>query len=263
MKILVTGGLGYIGSHTVVELLNSDNEVLASTDTITINNGSKSNIDAGFIKATVFDLSLEKRISKVTVQTSNDTNTYNFNNQQLAKVDINGKYLDGAKVIVEYTISVKNEGELEGYAKEVVDYLPKELEFQPELNEKWYKGNDGNLYTEELANTPIAVGQTKSVKLILTKTMTERNTGIINNEAEISKSYNKSGVADKDSKNKDKNSKDDDMSSADLIIGVKTGDTLIYISAIIAGIIIAIIALFIVKKSRFKYKIQASIRKEV
>ena len=28
MKILVTGGLGYIGSHTVVELINNDYEVV-------------------------------------------------------------------------------------------------------------------------------------------------------------------------------------------------------------------------------------------
>ena len=243
--------------------VNNENNVVASTDTITINNGSKSNIDAGFVKATVFDLSLEKRISKVTVQTSNGTNTYNFNNQQLAKVDINGKYLDGAKVIVEYTITVKNEGELEGYAKEVVDYLPKELEFQSELNEGWYKGNDGNLYTEALSNTPIVAGQSKSVTLILTKTMTERNTGIINNEAEISKSYNKAGVAEKDSKNKDKNSADDDMSSADLIIGVKTGETLIYISAIIAGMLIMTIIAVIIRKSRIREKIQVRIGKEV
>ena len=28
MKILVTGGLGFIGSHTVVELLNNQHEVV-------------------------------------------------------------------------------------------------------------------------------------------------------------------------------------------------------------------------------------------
>ena len=31
-KILVTGGIGYIGSHTVVELLNRDYEVVVVDD---------------------------------------------------------------------------------------------------------------------------------------------------------------------------------------------------------------------------------------
>ena len=39
MKILVTGGLGFIGSHTCVELLNSGYEV------VIVDNLSNSNID--------------------------------------------------------------------------------------------------------------------------------------------------------------------------------------------------------------------------
>ena len=39
MKVLVTGGLGYIGSHTVVELLNTGYEV------IVIDNLSNSKIE--------------------------------------------------------------------------------------------------------------------------------------------------------------------------------------------------------------------------
>ena len=32
MQVLVTGGLGYIGSHSVVELINADNEVVIVDD---------------------------------------------------------------------------------------------------------------------------------------------------------------------------------------------------------------------------------------
>lgn len=256
--------------QNVAEDKNSDviattenDKTVATTDVITIENGSKSNIDMGLVEATTFDLALTKAISKVTVQTKNGTKSYDFDNTDLAKVDINAKYLSGATVIVEYTFTVKNEGELEGYAKQLVDYMPKELEFNTELNKNWHKGNDGNLYTEELANTPIQAGESKKVKLVLTKAMTDTNTGIVNNQAEISKDYNKAGIADKDSTPGDQDQKDDDMSSADLIIGVKTGETLIYISAIIAGIVAVIIAVIVIKKNKLIYKIQAKFGKEV
>lgn len=256
--------------QNVAEDKNSDaiattenDKTVATTDVITIENGSKSNIDMGLVEATTFDLALTKAISKVTVQTKNGTKSYDFDNTDLAKVDINAKYLSGATVFVEYTFTVKNEGELEGYAKQLVDYMPKELEFNTELNKNWHKGNDGNLYTEELANTPIQAGESKTVKLVLTKAMTDTNTGIVNNQAEISKDYNKAGIADKDSAPGDQDQKDDDMSAADLIIGVKTGETLIYISAIIAGIVAVIIAIIVIKKNKLIYKIQAKFGKEV
>ena len=93
--------------------------------------------------------------------------------------------------------------------------------------------------------------------------MTDSNTCIVNIQAEISKVYNKSGIADKDSAPGDQDQKDDDMSAADLIIGVKTGETLIYISAIIAGIVAVIIAIIVIKKNKLIYKIQAKFGKEV
>lgn len=241
--------------------LEEDNRIIATTDVIEINNGSISNIDAGLVMATTFDLSLRKSISKVTVQTSEGIKNYDFNNTDLAKVDINGKHLNGATVLVEYTFTVKNEGELEGYAKQIVDYMPSELEFSTELNKNWYKGNDGNLYTEELADSVIAPGEIKTVKLVLSKAMNETNTGITNNQAEISKDYNKAGIADIDSV--PGNKKDDDMSAADLIIGVKTGDTLIFISAIIAGIVAAIVIIVAIKSSKIIYKARLKFRKEV
>ena len=93
--------------------------------------------------------------------------------------------------------------------------------------------------------------------------MTEENTGITNNQAEILKDYNIIGVSDKDSIPNNKDSKEDDMSSADIIIGVQTGNSLIYISIVTVLIIALIIVFAIAKRTRVMYKIVARFGKEV
>ena len=69
----------------------------------------------------------------------------------------------------EYSIKVSNVGDLAGYAKKVVDYLPAETTFNSGLkgNEAWYTGVDGNLYSAALADTLILPGETKEIKLVL------------------------------------------------------------------------------------------------
>lgn len=242
------------GANSDVVTATEENRNIATTDRLVINNGSISNIDMGLVEASTFDLKLTKSVTKVTVQTAQGTKSYDFNHSELAKVDINGKYMDGAKLIVEYAFIIKNEGEIEGYAKKLVDYLPKELEFSTELNKNWYTGSDGNLYNDQLANTAIAAGASKEIKLVLTKNMTENSTGIVNNQAKISESYNKAGIENENSK--------DAISSADLIIGVNTGDTLIYLSAIIVIAITCLIVAIIIKKKKLILKLQLKLRKE-
>ena len=126
----------------------------AVTDVITINNGSVSDIDLGLMLSKVFDLKLDKYISKVMVQTSNGTTTEEYNNVALAKTDIGSKYLSGATVFVEYTIVISNVGDYAGYAKKIIDYVPEGMAFNStlEANKEWYTGSDGNLYTDLLQN---------------------------------------------------------------------------------------------------------------
>ena len=48
MNVLVTGGAGYIGSHTMVELLNSGHQVVCVDNLINSkNNGQKSKVLQG------------------------------------------------------------------------------------------------------------------------------------------------------------------------------------------------------------------------
>ena len=200
---------------------------MSTSDTLNIQT-SIANIDIGLLDAKVFDLELQKYITKIVVTNNEGTSTYDYKDATLAKADIAAKNLKDSQVVVEYTIKVTNAGEIAGYAKNIVDYKSTELSFSSTLNKDWYAQGD-NLYNSSLANTKLEPGETRELKLILTKTMTESNTGLIANTAEIAEAYNTRGAQDKDSTPGNKANKEDDMGKADLIIGVKTGAAISYI----------------------------------
>lgn len=100
---------------------------------------------------------------------SAETKTYAYNNASIAKIDTLRKRLNESNIIVEYKIVITNEGTIPGYAKKIVDYLPRDLKFNSELNTNWYIGNDGNIYNNQLANEEIQPGESKEITLILTK----------------------------------------------------------------------------------------------
>ena len=219
----------------------------AATDTITITEGSVTGIDLGLVLADIFDLEIDKTITKVTTQTSKGTETENYNNVKLAKTEIAVKNLTGSTVFVEYEIKVTNVGDVKGFAKKIVDYIPEGMTFNSNLgeNSKWYTGKDGNLYTEEFANTELAKGQSATVKLVLTMQMTKENTDVISNRVEIYEDYNKNGIEDINSKAGNKAQGENDLSSADIAILVKTGESLIYASVIMTTAILGIIVVFV------------------
>lgn len=195
--------------------IDGNQKTAAYTDIINVIT-DLSHIDLGLSEAKTFSLKLEKTISKVIVTNSAGTNTYNFKDTNLAKVEIASKNLKGSNVLIEYKIKVTNNGEVAGYAKKIVDYIPSSLTFNSKLNSNWYKKGK-NLYTTSLANSLIKPGETREIKIILTKKMTESNTGITNNKAEIESYYNSLGLENSESNNSEK------LKSADIIVGVKTG----------------------------------------
>ena len=186
------------------------------------------NIDLGLIEVKNFDLELTKTVSKITVANDSETKEYTFNESTLSKVEIEAKKLKKSKVSIEYTIKIKNAGEIAGYAKNIVDYLPAEIEFDQDLNKDWYK-QDEYIYNKSLANEEIRPGETKEIKIILTKTMTDENTGLISNIAEIAEAENTLGISDVDSTPLNRKNGEDDIGKADVIIGVKTGTIVKYI----------------------------------
>lgn len=234
-----------------VEIINTvmegTEQRVAATDTLEIANSSKSNIDLGLVEAKTFDLELSKTISKVTITNSEGTKTNEYDNVSLAKVEIAAKHLQNSTVVIEYKIKVKNNGELAGYVKNIVDYKPTDLTFNSSLNPEWYQ-EEGNLHTTSLANTKLEAGEEKELTLILTKTMTESNTGLVNNTAEISEAYNNLGIDDVDSTPGNKQKSEDDMGSCNCIISVKTGVAITYITLTLSIIAVMAVGTYIVSR---------------
>lgn len=225
----------------------------AITDSITLAGNNVSNIDIGLIKADIFDLSLEENVTKITTKTSKETKEVEANHVKLAKTDIHSKLIEGAEVIIEHTIVVKNEGEVAGTASRLVSYISSGLEFEAELNPEWYEGSDGNVYTSALENATLQPGESKEFKLYLSKTMTATNTGLVNNTTEIKEDYNIYGISDIDSIAGNRSQKEDDISSADTIITPGTGAQKIVLpiifSVVIGAGVIGLVVYMIKKKS--------------
>lgn len=228
--------------------INGQDKTYAVTDTINLED-SISNVNIGLKEKLIFDLQLNKYISKIVVQNSKGTKTYECGDSTFEKVEIHSKQMNGSVVVLEYTIKVKNNGEITGYATNIVDYLSSGLTFSSELNPDWYlAGNE--LYTKKLANEPINPGEEKEVKLILTKTMTNENTGVVNNRAEITSDYNDYGNSDINSTPNNNISGENDMGAADVIISVATGGTTIaYIILILINTVLIAIAIRLMIKN--------------
>ena len=226
--------------------------VAAITEEIVVSKNNVYNIDLGLVKNPKFDLSLNKTVSKITVQDSEGSSTYNYENTKLAKADIVGKKVNDTTIVVEYKIEVKNEGAIAGYVKKIVDYMPASMKFSTELNKDWYTGTNGEIYNSSLSNTIIKPGETKEVTLILTKKLTEDTLGLINNTAEIYEAYNDLGIADYDSTVQNKVTSEDDISSADVLVTVKTGEWIVFTGLTITIIAIIGVGAYFIKKKVLK-----------
>lgn len=218
------------------------------TDTLDVINENIENINIGLVLNSKFDLELNKYITKVTVQNNSGTTEYNYKNEQLAKVEIKAKQMASSTVFVEYQIEVKNNGAVPGTVTVIADYLPKGLKFNSEMNTNWYQGTDGNLYTEELKDIMLEPGESKQVKLVLTKAMTSNSTGTFTNAAEIYEDKNDFGLVDTNSTPANKEQKENDYSTAELIISTATGSPMMYIGIIIISMLILGGGIYLINK---------------
>ena len=233
--------------------INGQNQNVASTDIIEITDENISNINVGYVKVQKFDLKLEKFVSKIVIQDSSGSTVIEYGDETLARAELDAKRVNGATVLIEYKIRVSNVGEASGYVRRIVDYMPNDLKFSSELNKDWYQTQEG-IYNVSLANDIINPGESREVTLTLTKSMTENNVGLINNTAEIDEAYNELGLTDINSTPGNRTNGENDMGSADVLLGIRTGGA-VYIGITIGTILVLGVIATVIVVIRKKRKI--------
>jgi len=237
-------GCGDYQNRSVAEDLNNDfieteyeGKIVGATNNIIVQNSNISAIDISLIPRNTFDMALEKSVTSVSVSSSNGKEAnYNFNNE-LAKVEISNEKGVKYYFVIEYTLTLKNVGYIDGYAKSVIDYIPKGMTFNQEDNPGWYIKSDGYAYNNTLANTLIKAQNQTSVKIKLRKEMTAEQTGIIKNSAELGEVYNTEGIDDINSTSANKDSSENDYSEALVVVALSTGGQIIRVAGIVFGVL--------------------------
>ena len=204
------------------------------------NKEDEDDIDKEYLVLKYFDLSLLKYVSKVIVTedgVTKETETgYDGteNPEPIVKVELNKKKLSKTEVKYVYSIKITNEGEIEGYAKEVKDRIPDGLAFFEEDNTQynWKILENGIVTTDYLKDTLLKPGESAIVPIVLRWTNSESNLGQKVNVAEISKDYNEYGVPDIDSTPDNNKDGEDDQDLAIVVLSLSTGSTPMYIALI-------------------------------
>lgn len=226
--------------------------------------------DTEKIKVRYFDLALVKWVSEATViedgveKTTPGNNLEDLQNQYdhrliyalypetisnytdlepVVKVDIPKNKLGSIVVKFTYKIRVYNEGEIDGYAKEITDYIPKNMKFVQEDNPLWKDAGNGKVVTDQLANTLLkAQGQPETIEITYTWINGENNLGLLVNTAEISQDYNEYGTPDIDSTPGNFVVNEDDIDDAAVMLSIRTGNEIPVTYTIIGVAVVSIIS---------------------
>ena len=209
------------------------------TNSVSISTKNIENIDIGLLENKIFDLKIDKYINQIEVREGKSTRVYQYNNVNLTKVEIDSKNANDANITIEYRFAITNIGEIPGYAQKIVDYIPEGLIFDPSENKDWVEEN-GQLINTTLSNEIINSGETKVLTLKLKRQMSQNGFGTISNEVEIEQMYNANGEEDLNT--------DNDISKADVIIGVRTGKMVLYVTLTLMVLAILSIGIYFIRK---------------
>ena len=216
--------------------------------------GQQDDDDFEKVNVKIFDLALRKWVTQaIVIENGKQTVTQTGHDawddpEAVVKVELHRKKLDQVTVKFRYSIRVYNQGEIEGYAKEITDYVPQGLKFVAQDNPGWTDEGNNIISTRLLENTLLQPGEYADVEVLLTWINSENNMGVMNNTAEISEDYNQYGVPDIDSTPNNKKAGEDDIDDAPVMLSISTGQMRVYFTLGFVILIITASGVILIKK---------------
>lgn len=207
-------------------------------------------------KPKIFDLALIKLITSYELNDGTNSvkqetgHTRETNNPEpVVKIDLNQFKIENTEIKYNYTIEITNEGELEGFATEITDYIPHGLKFVKEDNPDWYEKGNGMIGTRKLENTLLKPGQSAQVTVTLRWDKEAKYFGQMTNVAEISEDKNEFGVPDIDSVPNNKKPNEDDIDDATVLLSIETGAPQTFYTVIISSLTLIGVSALGIKKN--------------
>ena len=230
------------------------------------------------VRIPIFDLSLLKWVTKTTVTVDGKTTVTetgfkpntgktettgirsNEAAEPIAKVEVDRKKLNKTTVKFTYKIRVTNEGEIEGFATKITDFIPEGLEFREEDNKAygWVKEGDNKVTTRATETVLLQPGESTEVEIVFTWKNGTNNLGLKTNIAEITEDYNDYDTDDIDSTPNNKKDpyekeQEDDDDFALVILSIKTGKGASYVVFITAMVTLLAGGIYLVKRYVLTY----------
>lgn len=177
-----------------------------------------------------FDLDVTKYIKEVKVKNSVKETTQEIGEDkkgQLVKIDVAKNEVENTTITVTYGLRVKNIGEIEGYATELVDYIPED--FKLVEDGIWKVNAEGNkAVTTRLENKLLKPGESTTIEITFEWKLAEDNIGSRINEGKITAYENPYNAKDPTEDNNDKE---------EMLVEVRTGSILVFIAvAVLVGL---------------------------
>ena len=161
---------------------------------ITVTDADIEEVSLGVQEKDNFDFEVTETLSNATAFIGDEQTVYNYEDADLAKIEIDPFDISKASVKFEYKIVVKNTGNIPGRVTSIKDYLPAGMKLEESESNGWTNGIDGNLYNDSLKNTILQPGEKKELTLVTYKKFNSENTGILSNKVQIAYTESDSGI---------------------------------------------------------------------